>query len=99
MWGNQKWMQANDKYQTAGSGDFLAMGRRIPREEHIDFRIGSVLIIKLAEVIGVFLFSCFIVCVYVTLFYIYQGFPNLKIKVIIGSIYILFARPLLAVLT
>lgn len=91
-------MQANDKHQTAGGGDFLAMGRRIPQEEHMDFCVGSVLNIKLAEASGVFLFSCFITCVYVTLFYIYQGFLILKMKVIIGSIYILFARPLLAVL-
>lgn len=62
------------------------------------FCIASVLIIKLAEATGIFIFSCFITCLYVTLFYMYQGFPNLQMKVIIGSIYILFARPLLAVL-
>lgn len=91
-------MQANDKHQNPGSGDVLAMGRRTPQEDHTGFCIASVLMIKLSEATGVFVFSCFITCVYVTLFYMYQGFSNLQMKVFIGSIYILFARPLLAVL-
>lgn len=44
------------------------------------FYIGSVLIIKLVVDTGVFLFSYFITCMYVTLSYMCQVFLNLKNK-------------------